>query len=125
MKNKGKKIAIAFLFVAIATAGNNDGAKSADIERYRAMPREQLLRRTDRSSHPLSEEEEYEKRKAFEETLAEKEAAFWRKYNEIKRKSDAIKKEFDQGRGLCATWKRGNSLRKTQRWQDAYCVTGI
>ena len=75
MKNIGKMLAAALILVAIVMPGSYGGI----------------------------EQEEYEQRKAFEEQLAEKEAEFRQKYNEIKQRNDAIRAKFDQCREVSET----------------------
>ena len=75
MKSKGKKLAAALILTAIVMTGSYGGI----------------------------EQEEYEQRKAFEEHLAEKEAEFERKYNEIKQANDAMRAKFDQCKDVSET----------------------
>ena len=75
MKNIGKMLAAALILAAIVMPGSYGGI----------------------------EQEEYEQRKAFEEQLAEKKAEFWRKYNEIKQRNDAMRSKFDQCKEVSET----------------------
>ena len=95
MKNKGIKLAVALMLVAIAMTGSYGGI----------------------------EQEEYEQQKAFAEELAKKKAEFNRKYNEVKKKNDALRAKFDQCKEVSETEWRGLlarefSKRKANKGKD-------
>ena len=76
MKHRGKKIAVA-LIIATAIAGGYASVRALDI------------------APAAARQEKSEKQKAFEEHLAQKEAEFDQKFNEVKAQNDEIRRKFD------------------------------
>lgn len=81
LQNKGKKLASVLLLVVAALTGNY--VKSAA-----EPPRE--------NQGIIQKLEKSDKQKAFEEQLAKKEAEFEQRYNEVKKRNDELRKEFDK-----------------------------
>ncbi len=69
MNSKAKKLALALTIISAVTAGGYVSARAVAPQQ--------------------------EKQTAFEEHLAQKEAAFEREYNEVKLRNDEIRRKFD------------------------------
>ncbi len=72
MYSKAKKLALALTIISAVTAGGYVSARALDAV-----------------------EPQHEKQTAFEEHLAQKEAEFEQKFNDVKARNDEIRRKFD------------------------------
>ena len=96
MKNKGKKLTATLILVVMAMAIPYGWAKEID-----AVPSEEHSRKAaswqeNRESGHAAKKEKSEKQKAFEEQMAREREEFERRYNEAKKRNDAIRRKFDR-----------------------------